>query len=103
MEDRDNFGRGDRGDRENYKDKDSYKDRDGGSGGFKGRRRKPPADLTFDYKDVETLRNFLSEGSKLVPSRISRLNARQQRELTQAVKRARHLALLPSAPQHAEY
>jgi ribosomal protein S18 len=53
-------------------------------------------ELDFDYKDIETLRKFISpESGKIVPARISRLNAKQQRSLTKAVKRARILALLP--------
>ncbi|MBX3259750.1 MAG: 30S ribosomal protein S18 [Labilithrix sp.] len=49
----------------------------------------------FDYKDVQTLRHFITERGKLVPRRISGLSARQQRDLATAVKRARNIALLP--------
>jgi len=52
-------------------------------------------DATFDDKDVSTLKYFLTERGKIVPQRISGLNARQQRSHTQAIKRARHIALLP--------
>ncbi|PIT99765.1 MAG: 30S ribosomal protein S18 [Bdellovibrionales bacterium CG10_big_fil_rev_8_21_14_0_10_45_34] len=55
-----------------------------------------PADFTFDYKDPVTLFRFLTEGGKIVPSRISKLSAYQQRMLTRAVKKARNVALLPS-------
>ena len=48
-----------------------------------------------DYKDSQTLRFFLTDRGKIVPARISGLTARQQRQLTQAIKRARMLALLP--------
>lgn len=49
----------------------------------------------FDYKDPQQLRYFITERGKIVPRRISGLTARQQRELTVAVKRARNIALLP--------
>ena len=54
-----------------------------------------PADFVFDYKDAMTLGRFLSEGGKIVPSRISKLSSFQQRALTRAVKKSRNLALLP--------
>ena len=59
------------------------------------RKPRPPRDLTFDHKDVETLQQFISPGGKIIAARVSRLNAKQQRSLARAVKRARHLALLP--------
>ena len=49
----------------------------------------------IDYKDVAKLRRFLSERAKIVPRRVTGTCARHQRELTIAIKRARHLALLP--------
>lgn len=52
--------------------------------------------MVFDYKDVEMLSQFTSPGGKIVPARVSRLNAKQQRALASAVKRARQLALLPN-------
>jgi len=48
-----------------------------------------------DYKDVELLKRFLNEQGKLMPRRVSGVSAPFQRQLTRAVKRARHLALLP--------
>ncbi len=48
-----------------------------------------------DYKDVELLKRYLNEQGKLLPRRISGCSARFQRQLTTAVKRARHLALIP--------
>ncbi|MGR0482577.1 MAG: 30S ribosomal protein S18 [Candidatus Electronema sp. VV] len=48
-----------------------------------------------DYKDVKVLRNFVTERGKIVPKRIYGTCARHQRQLTEAVKRARQLALLP--------
>ena len=50
---------------------------------------------TVDYKDVAKLRRYLSERGKIVPRRGTGTCARHQRQLTVAIKRARHLALLP--------
>lgn len=50
---------------------------------------------TIDYKDVVRLRKFVSERGKILPKRMSGTCAKHQRELTIAIKRARHLALLP--------
>jgi small subunit ribosomal protein S18 len=49
----------------------------------------------IDYKDVKLLQRFISEKGKIVPSRITAVSAKKQRELAQAIKRARNLALLP--------
>lgn len=49
----------------------------------------------IDYKDVAKLRRFLSDRAKIVPRRVTGTCARHQRELTVAIKRARHLAFLP--------
>ncbi len=49
----------------------------------------------IDYKDVKLLQRFLSERGKIVPSRITAVSAKKQRELAQAIKRARFMALLP--------
>lgn len=49
----------------------------------------------IDYKDVAKLRKFVSERSKILPRRVTGTCAKHQRELTTAIKRARHLALLP--------
>ena len=65
-----------------------------------GRRRKvcpfsgdnaPP----IDYKDVKLLQRYISEKGKIVPARITAVSAKKQRVLSQAIKRARHLSLLP--------
>jgi small subunit ribosomal protein S18 len=48
-----------------------------------------------DYKDIDLLKRYLNEQGKLLPRRITGTSARFQRQLTVAVKRARHLALLP--------
>lgn len=49
----------------------------------------------IDYKDIAKLRRYLSERSKIVPRRVTGTCARHQREMTIAIKRARHIALLP--------
>lgn len=49
----------------------------------------------IDYKDTAKLRRFISERAKIVPRRISGNCAKHQRQLTEAIKRARHIALLP--------
>jgi small subunit ribosomal protein S18 len=54
-----------------------------------------PPTQPIDYKDVELLRKFITERGKILPRRITGLTAKQQRDLTTAVKRARLLALLP--------
>jgi small subunit ribosomal protein S18 len=54
----------------------------------------------IDYKDVQMLKSYISETGKIVPSRITGTNARYQRQLTTAIKRARFLALLPYCDSH---
>lgn len=49
----------------------------------------------IDYKDVETLKQFITERGKIIPRRITGVSAHHQKLLTKAVKRARHMALLP--------
>lgn len=49
----------------------------------------------IDYKDVKMLQRFVSEQGKIIPKRITGTKAAYQRELTLAIKRARHMALLP--------
>ncbi len=49
----------------------------------------------IDFKDVRLLQGFMSERGKIVPSRITAVSGKKQRELSQAIKRARQLALLP--------
>jgi small subunit ribosomal protein S18 len=53
-----------------------------------------------DYKDLELLKNYITETGKLVPARVTGTKAKYQRMLTTAVKRARYLALLPYTDQH---
>ena len=49
----------------------------------------------IDYKDVELLKKFITDRGKILPRRLTGLTAKQQRDLTTAVKRARIIALLP--------
>ncbi|MGZ3403134.1 MAG: 30S ribosomal protein S18 [Phenylobacterium sp.] len=75
----------------------------GGAGGARRpffRRRKvcPVSGATapkIDYNDVKLLQRYVSERGKIVPSRITAVSAKKQRELAKAIKRARFLALLP--------
>src|SRR5438552_18580982 len=74
----------------------------GGGGGrrpfFRRRKSCPfssPNAPKIDYKDVKLLQRFLSERGKIVPSRITAVSTKKQRELAQAIKRARYLALIP--------
>jgi small subunit ribosomal protein S18 len=49
----------------------------------------------IDYKDTRLLQGYISERGKIVPSRITAVSGKKQRELSQAIKRARHLGLMP--------
>jgi small subunit ribosomal protein S18 len=66
---------------------------------FQRRRKTCPfssdAAPKIDYKDVKLLQRFTSERGKIVPSRITAVSSRKQRELAKAIKRARFLGLLP--------
>ncbi|MBQ9606700.1 MAG: 30S ribosomal protein S18 [Lachnospiraceae bacterium] len=81
-----------------YTRNNDHSDRPRRPGGI--RRRKKVCifcgkDGDIDYKDVVRLRKFISERGKILPRRVTGTCARHQRELTVAIKRARHLALLP--------
>ena len=54
----------------------------------------------IDYKDLGTLRQYVSENGKIVPSRITGTKAKYQRQLQTAIKRARFLALIPYTDNH---
>ena len=54
----------------------------------------------IDYKDLETLKAYVTETGKIVPSRITGTQAKYQRQLATAIKRARYLALLPYTDSH---
>ncbi len=80
------------------------RDGGGGSGGGARRpfmRRRKTCPFTganapkIDYKDVRLLQRYVSERGKIVPSRITAVSAKKQRELAKAIKRARFLGLLP--------
>lgn len=74
-------------------------DRNDRRGGRKGRRKVCSFCVdkveTIDYKDVPRLRKFISDRSKILTRRVTGTCAAHQRELTTAIKRARHVALLP--------
>lgn len=55
----------------------------------------------IDYKDTATLKNYVTESGKIVPSRITGTSAKYQRQLARAIKRARYLALLPYSDSHS--
>lgn len=90
----------------------------GGSGGAEGaaagarrpffRRRKScpfssNASPAIDWKDVRLMSRFLSERGKIVPSRISAVSTKKQRELANAIKRARFMALIPYVRTAGEF
>jgi small subunit ribosomal protein S18 len=54
----------------------------------------------IDYKDIDTLRDFLTEQGKIIPARLTGTKAHYQRQLDTAIKRARFLALLPYSDNH---
>jgi small subunit ribosomal protein S18 len=54
----------------------------------------------IDYKDLDTLKDFIQENGKIMPARITGTKARYQRQLSDAIKRARFLALLPYTDLH---
>lgn len=69
------------------------------------RRKKPThvsqeTALSIDYKDVNFLKNYISETGKIVPSRITGTQTKFQRQLAKAIKMARFLALLPYCDSH---
>ena len=51
--------------------------------------------VVFDYKDISSLKRFISEKGKITPRRISYISIKKQKDLSNAIKRARYLALLP--------
>jgi small subunit ribosomal protein S18 len=54
----------------------------------------------IDYKDLDTLRDFIQENGKIIPARLTGTKAHYQRQLDTAIKRARFLALLPYTDNH---
>lgn len=69
-------------------------------------RKKPPCPLLsagvtdIDYKDVDLLARYLRDDWKIAPAEANNVSARMQRQLTQAIKRARYLAFLPYTRSH---
>ena len=80
-------------------DETSIPEGSGGRRAFMRRRKVCPFSgegaPKIDFKDVKLLQRYISERGKIVPSRITAVSAKKQRELAQAIKRARFLALLP--------
>jgi small subunit ribosomal protein S18 len=65
---------------------------------FRGRKSCPftgPNAPKIDFRDIKTLSRYVSERGKIVPSRITAVSNKKQRELSQAIKRARYMGLLP--------
>ena len=58
-------------------------------------------EIVIDYKDVKSIKGFLSERGKIIPRRIYGCCAKHQRQLTEAIKRARQIALLPYTGPHS--
>ncbi len=84
-------------------------DRSEGAGPKKSffRRRKTcpfsgPRAITIDWKDVRMLGRYVSERGKIVPARITAASQKKQRELAQAIKRARYMALMPYVRNEAD-
>lgn len=63
------------------------------------KRFKKPVSMYFDYKDAETLKRYISAYGQIEPISKTGLSVKQQRQLAVAIKRARHLALLPFVTQ----
>ena len=64
-------------------------------GFFKKKNLSDNSDFSIDYKDVKFLSRYISEKGKIMPSRITNVTAKTQREIARAIKRARFVALLP--------
>ena len=86
-----------------FKKKDDDKKKKRGGGLFKRRkfcRFTAEKIEEVDYKDVDILKDFITENAKIMPARITGTKAGYQRQLTTAIKRARFLALLPYTDLH---
>ena len=55
----------------------------------------------IDYKDIDTLKKYITEAGKIIPSRVTGTKSHYQKQLTTAIKRARFLALLPYTDKHS--
>lgn len=67
---------------------------------FQSKNKVSTKGVTIDYKDVTLLKNYVTETGKIIASRVTGTSALKQREIVQAIKRARYLALLPYCDQH---
>ena len=67
---------------------------------FKSGKKTDLGETVIDYKNVYLLRRFITDRGKINPARITRLSAAQQRKLATAIKRARHIALIPYCSAH---
>ena len=86
-----------------FKKKDDDKKKRRGGGMFKRRkfcRFTAEKIVEIDYKDVDILKDFITENAKIMPARLTGTKAHYQRQLGVAVKRARYLALLPYTDNH---
>lgn len=87
--------------RERSEDRGDRGERKFGGRGKKGGKRRKVCYFTvnkikhIDYKDIETLKKFISERGKILPRRVTGTSAKYQRALTIAIKRSRQIALLP--------
>jgi len=98
------------GERPRSDDRPPQRQQRGGPGGGGNRRRRfPRRKICYfravqaeyvDYKDVNTLKRFISERGKILPRRVTGTSAKYQRLLTTAIKRARHMGLLMYTPNH---
>jgi small subunit ribosomal protein S18 len=99
---RSRFGSSAAGDRPSrpYRDRRDSAGRGGRGGGGTGRRKQAvfADNEVVDYKDIQRLKSCLDERGKILPRRKTHCSAGKQRELTVAIKRARHLALLQYIP-----
>jgi small subunit ribosomal protein S18 len=68
--------------------------------GKKFDKRRQQQNPLFDYKDIETLKDFIGENGKITPARLTGTKSHYQRQLDTAIKRARFLALVPYTDQH---
>jgi small subunit ribosomal protein S18 len=97
-------GRPQRGDRRGDMDQGSMDMGEGDDRRQRGRRRKEDFffanHVKIDYKDVDTLRRFMTDRAKIRPRRQTGLTSKHQRQLARQIKRARYLALLPFTDEH---
>lgn len=80
----------------------THRKRSSADGNFKKRKKCPfvaAGIQSIDYKDIETLSQFITEKGKILPRRITGVSHYNQKQLTKAIKRARYMALLPFVAQ----